>query len=117
MRFHSLCHLLLTTTAAAAIGCASVQGGRDESPDLADALIPEMEEVFADIPNMIGHTHTVLGHALDIHQQAGGSLTVVKASAILHDIGIPRAREVHGSSAGQYQEIEGPPIAREMFLS
>ena len=39
----------------------------------------------------------------------------MRASAILHDIGIPRAREVHGSSAGQYQEIEGPPIARAIL--
>lgn len=113
MRFHSFC--ILTTVSAAAIGCASAQGNLDGSPDFADALISEMEEVFADSPNMIGHTHTVLGHALDIHQHAGGSLTVVEASAILHDIGIPRAREVHGSSSGRYQEIEGPPIAREML--
>lgn len=33
----------------------------------------------------------------------------------MHDIGIPKAREVHGSSSGQYQEIEGPPIAREIL--
>ena len=115
MRFHSLSHLLLTTVSAATIGCASVQGSRNESPDFADALIPEMEEVFADIPGMIDHTRTVLGHALEIHQQEGGALTIIKASAILHDIGIPRAREVHGSSSGRYQEIEGPPIAREIL--
>ena len=115
MRFHSLSQLLLATASVAAIGCASAQGDPGGRSDSANALIPEMEGVFSDIPGMIDHTHTVLGHALDIHGYEGGNLTVVKASAILHDIGIPRASEVHGSSAGQYQEIEGPPIAREIL--
>ena len=35
--------------------------------------------------------------------------------ALLHDIGIPKARQVHGSSAGKYQEKEGPPIARTVL--
>lgn len=82
---------------------------------LSDALIPEMESVFAENPGMIEHTKTVLGHALDIQRQEGGALTIVSAAAILHDIGIPKAREVHGSSSGEYQEIEGPPIAREIL--
>lgn len=80
--------------------------------DPADALIPEMEQIFADTPGMIRHTHTVLGHATDIHEHEGGDRTIVRAAAILHDIGIPRAREIHGSSAGHYQEIEGRPVAR-----
>jgi len=74
-----------------------------------------MESVFAENPGMIEHTKTVLGHALDIQRQEGGALTIVSAAAILHDIGIPKAREVHGSSSGEYQEIEGPPIAREIL--
>lgn len=88
--------------------------GQDIST-LADSLIPEMETVFAENPGMIEHTKTVLGHALDIQSQEGGALTIVSAAAILHDIGIPKAREVHGSSSGEYQEIEGPPIAREIL--
>jgi hypothetical protein len=83
--------------------------------DPTDVLVQEMEEVFADMPGMIRHTQTVLGHATDIQEQEGGDRTIVRASAILHDIGIPRAREVHGSSAGRFQEIEGPPIARAML--
>lgn len=84
-------------------------------PDPSDVLVPEMEKVFADMPGMIQHTHTVLGHATDIHEHEGGDRTIVRASAILHDIGIPRAREVHGSSAGRFQEIEGPPIAKAIL--
>ena len=74
-----------------------------------------MESVFAETSYMVEHTMTVLGHALEIHEQEGGERETVKAAAILHDIGIPKAREVHGSSSGQYQEIEGPPIAREIL--
>jgi len=40
---------------------------------------------------------------------------IVCAAAILHDIGIHEAERKHGSSAGRFQEIEGPPIAREIL--
>ena len=84
------------------------------SPEVIPELIAEMEAVFGETSGMIQHTMTVLGHAMEISAEEGGDALIVRASAILHDIGIPRAREVHGSSSGQYQEIEGPPIAREI---
>jgi len=86
-----------------------------QEPEVIPELISEMEAVFGETSGMIDHTMTVLGHALEISAEEGGDALVVRASAILHDIGIPRAREVHGSSSGQYQEIEGPPIAREIL--
>jgi putative nucleotidyltransferase with HDIG domain len=82
---------------------------------LVESLISEMETVFSETRGMIDHTMTVRGHAMEIMAEEGGDPLVVEASAILHDIGIPRAREVHGSSAGPYQEEEGPPIAREIL--
>jgi len=88
--------------------------GQDDSPS-ADALIPEMEQIFSDMRGMVEHTNTVLGHAVEIQESEGGDLTIVRAAAILHDIGMPRAREVHGSTSGRYQEIEGPPVAREIL--
>ncbi len=36
-------------------------------------------------------------------------------ASILHDIGIHASEEKYQSSAGKYQEIEGPPIAREIL--
>ncbi len=78
-------------------------------------LIDEMKTVFAAHPNMIEHTLKVYRHALDIQASEGGDLLTVTAAAILHDIGLPRASEVHGSSAGEYQEIEGPPITRRIL--
>jgi len=40
---------------------------------------------------------------------------ILEVAAIMHDIGIKISEEKYNSSAGNYQEIEGPPVAREMF--
>ena len=114
MRCFLRCQLTAVVVLSVLFGVATPVSGQDNLSH-TDSLIPEMESVFAENPGMIEHTQTVLGHALDIQRQEGGALTIVSAAAILHDIGIPRAREVHGSSSGEYQEIEGPPIAREIL--
>jgi len=88
---------------------------RAQEKGSTDFLLPEMEAVFSETRGMIDHTLKVHGYAMEIHEVEGGDAFVVGASAMLHDIGIPKAREVHGSSSGQYQEIEGPPIAREIL--
>ena len=44
---------------------------------------------------------------LDAHTQF-----LVESAAVVHDIGIHKAEEKYGSSAGHYQEIEGPGEAR-----
>lgn len=40
---------------------------------------------------------------------------LLEVAAIVHDIGIKLSEEKYGSSAGKYQEIEGPAISREML--
>lgn len=42
-------------------------------------------------------------------------LTTLEIAAILHDIGIHRAEEIHGSNAGKYQEMEGPAVAKDLL--
>ncbi len=42
--------------------------------------------------------------------------TVLETAAVLHDIGIKSSEEKYQSSSGYYQQIEGPPIARDMLL-
>jgi hypothetical protein len=39
---------------------------------------------------------------------------VVEAAAVLHDIGIHEAERKYGSSAGPYQEKEGPAVAETL---
>ena len=112
--------------------------------DLRSQLIDEMQALFGDDQPRIDHAMRVLGFAEQILQQEVGRATslhaiqepsqapgqgprggsgipprydvgVVIAAAILHDIGIHAAEAKHGSGAGRYQEIEGPPIARAIL--
>lgn len=62
-------------------------------------------------------------HALDVAEHAeiigkglaGSDMMVIKASALLHDIGIKNAEEKYNSSSVKYQQIEGPPVAEEIL--
>lgn len=80
-----------------------------------DKLIEEIENVFGDDRKRIEHALAVLNYADRIQAVEGGDPLVVRAAALLHDIGIHQAERKHGSAAGKYQEIEGPPIAREIL--
>jgi hemoglobin-like flavoprotein len=80
---------------------------------IRDMLIYEMKKVFGEDQKRIEHALAVLNYAEKIQAHEGGDPLIVKAAAILHDIGIHEAERIHGSSAGKYQEIEGPPIAEE----
>jgi putative nucleotidyltransferase with HDIG domain len=78
-------------------------------------LIEEMKKVFAEDQKRIDHAFAVLNFAEEINAAEGGNPLIVKAAAILHDIGIQQAERKYGSSAGKYQEMEGPIIAREIL--
>ena len=86
-----------------------------KASDLRDKLVVEMKSVFGDDRKRIGHTLAVLKYAEKIQQTEGGDPLIVRAAAILHDIGIQQAEKKHGSSAGKYQEIEGPPVAENIL--
>jgi HD superfamily phosphodiesterase len=86
-----------------------------ETTSLADALIQDMQRIFGDDQRRIDHALAVLGYANRIQAVEGGDADVVRAAAILHDIGIREAERKYGSSAGRYQEIEGPPIAEPLL--
>lgn len=91
---------------------------RPDSPETVQRLnriTEQMKSVFGENPGMIEHTMKVYGYARDIQHVEGGDAFTIAAAALLHDIGIPKAKQVHGSSAGPYQEMEGPPIARQIL--
>ena len=79
--------------------------------NICDNLIDEMKRVFGNDTKRIKHALEVLDFAEKIQANEGGDALVVRAAAILHDIGIQEAERKYNSSAGKYQEIEGPPIA------
>ncbi|MGM0453133.1 MAG: HD domain-containing protein [Thermodesulfobacteriota bacterium] len=86
---------------------------RDEL--LKDRIAVEMKKYFKSDFRRIGHATRVARHAEAIAGEAGGDMAVILAAAYLHDIGIPEAEKKHGSSAGKYQELEGPAIARNIM--
>ncbi|PJI08484.1 MULTISPECIES: HD domain-containing protein [Clostridium] len=42
-------------------------------------------------------------------------LKILEVAAVLHDIGIKESEKKYNSSAGNYQELEGPPIAKKLL--
>ncbi|MFA4905983.1 MAG: HD domain-containing protein [Candidatus Margulisiibacteriota bacterium] len=79
---------------------------------MKERLLQEMENYFGWDEKRKDHARRVLGYAEQMLKKEGGDREVVVAAAILHDIGIHVAEKKHGSPAGKYQEIEGPPIAK-----
>ena len=84
---------------------------------LKDRLIGRMSAYFGKDERRIRHALRVTEYAERILQyEKDADREVVVPAAILHDIGIHEAERKHGSSAGRYQEIESPPIARDIML-
>ncbi len=82
---------------------------------LIDKLIDEMKAVFDGDQKRITHALSVLANAEEIMRSQKADPRVVLTAAILHDIGILEAERKHGSSAGIYQEMEGPTIANPIM--
>jgi hypothetical protein len=107
------------------LGCAEwcqygeqcVGTNRENIGSVCDQLINEMKNIFGDDTKRINHALSVLNFAEKIQATEGGDSLVVKASAVLHDIGIHEAERKYDSCAGKYQEIEGPPIAEKILKS
>ncbi|MDI6796873.1 MAG: HD domain-containing protein [Desulfatibacillaceae bacterium] len=92
------------------------QAGAPEEEALLDRLIAKMKGVFGNDQRRITHALTVLEHAQKLlAAEKGANPKVVLAAAVLHDVGIPNAEKKHNSSAGRFQEIEGPPVARAIM--
>lgn len=54
----------------------------------------------------------LLGVAESLEEQ---TLKILELTALLHDIGIHVAEKKYGRSSSNYQEVEGPPVAREIL--
>ncbi len=81
-------------------------------------VIHEMIEYYTGDPRRIQHFLKVYGFAKTIGEQE--NLTqelqeILEVAAVVHDIGIRVSEKKYQSSAGNYQQIEGPPVAKEML--
>ena len=79
-------------------------------------LLKELENTFGDDTKRINHVKKVLKYSKQFLAKENGDWHIVIPAAILHDIGVKMAEEKYGSSAGEYQEKEGPPIAKKILL-
>ena len=109
--------IMRTDKAIYCIGCAQLTSEmpKRDVTAISESLITEMKAYFGENQGLIQHTVAVYGYAKQIREAEGGDILTARAAAIYHDIGIPEAKRVHGSSRGKYQEIEGPPIARRIL--
>lgn len=85
---------------------------------LPSSVMQKMILFFDGDIKRINHALKVYGFAKSIGELEGLSdeeQLILDVSAILHDIGIKPSEEKYNSSAGNYQELEGPPVARELL--
>lgn len=80
-----------------------------------DAVRNAMEAYFGSDRRRIDHALQVSLYAQELLTYIDADPVVTLATAYLHDIGIHEAERKHGSNAGKWQEIEGPPIARQIL--
>ncbi len=78
-------------------------------------LMEEMQNYFGADRKRIAHAQKVTEFAEEISAKEGGDYGVIIGAAIFHDIGIHEAERKYGNTAGKYQEIEGPPIAKNIL--
>lgn len=99
-------------------------GGAEQAAETAEAadrrLIEKMMDYYAGDPKRIQHFLKVYTFAKMIGEEEAlppEELFILRTAAIVHDIGIKVSEEKYGSSAGKYQEKEGPAVAEPLLLS
>lgn len=81
-------------------------------------LILAMTEYEAGCVERVNHFLKVYAFAKAIGEGEGFSpelQEITETAALVHDIGIKPSLEKYGSAAGEYQEKEGPAVARAML--
>ena len=82
---------------------------------LKDRVAVEMKRYFKTDFKRIGHASRVARYAQRIAIAEKGNMAVILSAAYLHDIGIHEAERKHGSTAAEYQQKEGPAVARSIL--
>ena len=81
-------------------------------------LINKMIEYETACPQRINHFLKVWAFAKQIAENEDIDLKtkfIIESVAVIHDIGIKPSLEKYNSSAGHYQQIEGPALAKELL--
>jgi len=88
----------------------------NKSVTTKEKLIKKLKDYFGQDLKRINHAENVMHFAEELLRQEKADWHIVIPASILHDIGIREAERKYGSSAGHYQEKEGPAIARGILL-
>jgi HD superfamily phosphohydrolase YqeK/predicted RNA-binding Zn-ribbon protein involved in translation (DUF1610 family) len=89
---------------------------QNKAMTIKQKLLNELEEYFGNDAKRINHAKQVMHFAEELLKKEEGDWHIVIPASILHDIGIKEAERKYGSSAGPYQEKEGPPLAKEILI-
>lgn len=90
----------------------------DSTATYREIYIKELKQHFGMDERRISHALKVLRAAekiMDGEKVTNDLRRIITITAVLHDVGIKPAEEKYNSSAGTYQELEGPPVAREIM--
>lgn len=88
------------------------------SKSITSSVSLKMINYFETDAKRINHALKVWSFSKIIGQQQMLSeleMQCLEITAILHDIGIKESEKKYNSCAGNYQEIEGPPVAMELL--
>lgn len=81
-------------------------------------VINAMIGYYAGDVRRVNHFLKVYGFAKAIGEAEGlgdGTQQILEIAALTHDIGIKNSENKYNSSAGNYQQIEGPPEAKKLL--
>ncbi len=85
---------------------------------MTEKIISAMISYYKGDPRRINHFMKVYAFAKTIGMEEGldaRTQNILEIAAIVHDIGIKLSEEKYNSSAGKYQEIEGPDEAEKLL--
>ncbi len=84
----------------------------------AEKVAEKMIEYYKGDPKRINHFQKVYAftHLIGVSEKLkGDELFLLDIAALTHDIGIKESEKKYSSSAGKYQELEGPPVAEKLL--
>ncbi len=82
-------------------------------------VITAMIDYYQGDARRINHFLKVFAFAKAIGEREGlppNTQEILEVAAVTHDIGIKPSEQKYNSTAGKYQEMEGPPVARDMLM-
>ena len=82
------------------------------------SIIYKVIEYFGDDVRRINHFLKVYGYVKMIGECENlddSMQEILEVTAVLHDVGIKVAEQKYNSSAGHYQQLEGPPVAKKIL--